>query len=86
MPSSVTFAYLADISLLNNNDQPNTLEFRGRRVEEDLACGFGFDEVSHLPIWDHLPSSEEKHRFRYELALASRNIAQSVVDVVGSLP
>lgn len=41
--------------------------------------------VSHLLIWDHLPSLEEKHRFRYELALASRDIPESVVDVIGSL-
>ena len=53
---------------------------------EDLTRDFEFDEVSHLLIWNHLSSPEERHNFRNELALASRNIPQSVMDVVASLP
>ena len=46
-------------------------------LTKSVTCWFGIT---------CLPSSEEKHKFRYELALASRYILQSVVDVVGSLP
>ncbi len=53
---------------------------------EDLIRDFDFEEVSHFLIWDHMPSPEEKHSFRSELGLASRNIPQPVVDVIGSLP
>lgn len=77
--------WLCRINVLRRDGRQSTLEFRGRRVE-DLAHNFEYEDVSHFLIWDHMPSAEEKHRFRRELALASRNIPQSVEAVVKSLP
>lgn len=53
---------------------------------EHLVRDFEYEEVIHFYIGDHMLSPEDKHRFKNALALACRNIAQSVIDVVGSLP
>lgn len=75
MSSSVTFA----------DGRLGALEFRGQKME-DLARNFTYEEVGYLLIWDRMPSAKEKCNFRRELALASRNIPKSVVNVIRSLP
>ncbi|KAM0799501.1 hypothetical protein BDR22DRAFT_321148 [Usnea florida] len=76
--------WLCRIILLRKDGRQSIPEFRGRRVE-DLAHHFECEDVSHFLIWEYKPSAEEKHKYRRELALASRNIPYSVEAVMKSL-
>ena len=67
------------------DDITSSLEFRGHRVEY-LARSYKYEEISFLLIWSRIPSAEEMNSFRGEIALASRDVPQSVVNVISSFP
>ncbi|MDI1487607.1 MAG: hypothetical protein OHK93_006877 [Ramalina farinacea] len=76
MTSSVTFVYVSAprckdwIALLilhsNSDGMKGEIYYRDHSID-DLFGHVSFEEVAHLLIWNHLPSPEERARFRASL-------------------
>ncbi|KAJ5647725.1 hypothetical protein N7490_004097 [Penicillium lividum] len=61
-----------------------TIQYRGYMLDE-LLEKHDFEDVSFLLVWGHLPSREEKLKFRANLS-ARANPPQSVIDTIKSFP
>lgn len=94
MTSSVTFVYvsaprcidwIALLTLHSNSDgMKGEIYYRDHSID-DLFGHVSFEEVAHLLIWNHLPSPEERARFRKSLN-ARLSPPASVIKAINILP